>query len=242
MSQTRYRFEIIVVVDGFADKTFDEAKRVEKRNIRVIGYRINKGKGYAIRYGASLCSGDIVIFIDAGMDINANGISMVLEHMEWYRADIIVGSKRHPVSKIHEYPLFRRIYSFGYHLIVKALFGVRVGDTQTGLKVYRREVVDRVFPRLVVKRFAFDIESLAVANHLGFRRIFEAPVEINWDFENTSFKKSAFLFLNPDIRGVFIDTLAIFYRLHFLKYYEDSNKRNWMKVHKLSGVKSGMRK
>lgn len=225
MSQTRWDFEIIVVDDGSPDKTLEEAEKIKEDKIKIFGYKTNRGKGYAVRYGMARSKGDIIAFIDAGMDINPNGISMLLEHMEWYKADIIVGSKRHPASKVN-YPLLRRIYSWGYYMFTKLLFGLKVRDTQAGIKVFKREVLEKVLPRLVVKQFAFDIEILAVARYLGFKRIYEAPVEIEYDFGDTNF--NAFLFLSPYIRGMLYDTLGIFYRLRILKYYDDGNKRKWI--------------
>jgi glycosyltransferase involved in cell wall biosynthesis len=225
MSQTRWDFELIVVVDGFADRTFGNARRFKRANMKVVGYKTNKGKGYAIRYGIARAKGDLISFIDSGVDIDPNGISMLLEHMQWYDADIIVGSKRHPVS-VTDYPLIRRIYSWGYYTIIRILFGLRLHDTQTGLKVFRRKVLEKVLPRLLVKEFAFDIEMLAVARHLGFRRIYEAPVKINWDFKHTAFE--SFLFLDPYIRRMIRDTLAVFYRLYILRFYDDRSKRRWI--------------
>lgn len=224
MRETRWDFEIIVVVDGFLDGTFDEASKVNLAEVTVVGYKENKGKGYAVRYGMARAVGDLISFIDSGMDIHPNGISMVLEHMEWYAADIIVGSKGHPVSKTN-YPFIRKIYSVGYHFLVRLLFGLRLKDTQTGLKVYRREVLEKVLPRLLVKKFAFDIELLAVAHRLGFRRIYEAPVQINWDNKNTNF--SPMVLFDQQIRHMLADTLAIFYRLKIMRYYDDDKKRIW---------------
>ena len=225
MLQTRWDFEIIVVVDGVLDKTYDIAKSLENKKLKAFCYERNRGKGYAIRYGMARASGDYVSFIDAGMDINPNGISMLLEHMEWYGADIIVGSKKHPASKV-KYPIVRRVYSWGYHTLVWLLFGLHVKDTQTGLKVFKREVLVKVLPRLVIKEFAFDIELLAVASHLGFHNIYEAPVYVNIDFSESSF--SAFFFLDRHIRNMLLDTAAVFYRLYFLKYYDDKSDRKWV--------------
>ena len=228
LDQLRYKTELICVIDGFIDQSFQKATKFARsfKNIKVIGYEINHGKGYAVRFGMAKSKGDIVAFIDAGMDINPNGISMLLEHFEWYKADIIVGSKRHPVSKVN-YPWQRRILSFGYQFLVFILFGLRVRDTQVGMKFFRKEVVDKVLPRLLVKTFAFDIEILSVANYLGFKRIYEAPVEIRLDFGGTSvltsqkFKKTIILML--------WDTFAVFYRLRILRYYSDKNRRKWIK-------------
>ena len=93
-------------------------------------------------------------------------------------ADVVIGSKFHPESRV-EYPRLRRIYSFFYYMLVRTLFGLPVRDTQTGIKLFKREVLERVLPRVLVKRFAFDLELLANAHHFGYR-IVEAPVEVNF--------------------------------------------------------------
>lgn len=222
LDQLRYDYEIIIVVDGQVDNTFQNAKKVKSSKIIVTGYKHNHGKGHAVRFGMAKAKGDIVAFIDSGMDINPNGLSMLLEHFEWYKADIIIGSKWHPVSKVI-YPLWRKIISIGYGFLVKLLFGLRIKDTQLGMKFFRKEVLEKVLPRLLVKRYAFDIEILAVADRLGYKRIYEAPIELDWRDINSSLTAN----LLQAIWNMFTDTLAVFYRLKILKYYDDSNKRKW---------------
>lgn len=226
LEKLRYPTELICVVDGKADQTFDKALKVSKKYsaVKVIGYDINKGKGHAVRFGMAESSGDVIGFMDAGMDLNPAGMSLLLEHFEWYNADIIVGSKRHSASKV-DYPWQRRILSMGYQLLVWLLFGLKVRDTQVGMKFFKREVLEKVLPRLLVKKFAFDVEMLAVANFLGFKRIYEAPVEIRLHFGGTSTITSQ-KFLRT-VLGMLIDTLAVFYRLRILNYYSDKNKRKW---------------
>lgn len=226
LNQIRYSYEIIVVVDGFTDATFQRAKRLEKKiaNLQVIGYDDNRGKGYAVRFGMARSKGDIIATIDAGMELNPNGISMCLEHFEWYDADIIVGSKRHPASKVN-YSWQRRVLSFGYHLLVWILFGLKVRDTQVGLKLYRRKVLEKVLSRLLVKRYAFDIELLAVSYSLGFTRIYEAPIELKFNFKGISILNRHYL--GKTVYNMLVDTLAVFYRLKILRYYADHNRRRW---------------
>jgi glycosyltransferase involved in cell wall biosynthesis len=228
LDSLRYPSELICVVDGtLEDKTYANASKLAstQANILVVGYPTNKGKGNAVRYGMAKSKGDIVAFIDSGMDINPNGLSMILEHFEWYGADIVVGSKRHPVSKVI-YSWQRRFFSMGYQLIVRILFGLNIRDTQVGLKCYRRIVLEKVLPRLLIKTYAFDIEILAVAHSIGFTRIFEAPVEIDIDFgkNSTLTSKKMWYF----IYRMLLDTLAVFYRLKILKYYSDDNNRKWV--------------
>jgi glycosyltransferase involved in cell wall biosynthesis len=213
-------FEIICVVDGKIDNTAKVAKKIKSNKLKVYEYNNNQGKGYAVRFGMSKAKGDLISFLDAGMDISPKGIMMLMAHMDWYNADIIVGSKKHPVSKVN-YPILRKILSLGYHLGVRILFGLDLSDTQSGIKIFRREVVEKILPRLLVKTYAMDIEMLAVAKYLGFDRIYEGPIEVTfskltsavrWD---TSFKMAW-------------DTLAVFYRLKILHYYDDKNINNWI--------------
>ena len=224
LDQLRYDYEMIVVVDGTYDKTYENAKKAKSSKITVFGYENNHGKGFAIRYGMVRAKGAIVGFIDSGMDLNPNGLSILLEEFEWKNADIVIGSKRHSDSLVN-YPFTRKVISFCSQIFIKVLFGLDVRDTQVGMKFFKREVLERVLPRLLVKRFAFDVEMLAVANYLGFRRIYEAPVDIRLHFGGTSTITSQ-KFLRT-VLGMLIDTLAIFYRLKILNYYSDKNKRKW---------------
>lgn len=223
LAQIRYDYEIIVVVDGTnQDKSYKKIKSLKSKKLIILGYEHTHGKGYAVRYGMARAKGDYVAFIDAGGDLNPNGVSMLLEHMEWYNADIIVGSKLHPVSKV-VYPMSRKILSFFSRIWIWLLFGLKVRDTQTGMKVFKREVLETILPRLLVKEFAFDVETLAVARHLGFKRIYESPVELTYNFTSTIMTKS-FIYI---LFKTFMDTLAIYYRLNLLHYYDNSNKRRW---------------
>lgn len=222
LKKSRYDYELICVVDGKVDKTFEKAESIKSDNLKVIGYEQNHGKGYAVRYGMARAKGNLVAFIDSGMDINPQGIPMLLEHMKWYDSDVIVGSIRHSASKVIGYPIKRRIFSVGYHFLTMFLFGLRITDSQRGIKIFKREVLERVLPRLIVKRFAFDIEMLAVANKMGYRKIHDGPVEMDARrFKYSTIKTST-------IFEMLRDTLAVFYRLYILKYYYASNKRKWI--------------
>jgi len=223
LKTTKVDFEIIPVIDGMLDNSFAEAKKIKDPRIHVVGYQTNHGKGYAVRYGFSQASGNVIGFKDAGEDLKAKALPLMLAQFEFQQADIVIGSKRHPDSKV-DYPLYRTILSWGYQQFTKLLFGLNVTDTQVGMKLYRRGVLENVLPRLLVKQFAFDIEILAVAYHLGYRKIFEAPVEIDLFAAHSSID------LNNMIRVIFnmlIDTLAVFYRLQILHYYDNASKRKW---------------
>ncbi|MFH1895999.1 MAG: glycosyltransferase [bacterium] len=225
LKQTRYSYEIILVFEGYATckDTFQKAKKqLSSAKIKVVGYPTNRGKGYGVKYGMARARGDIVGFIDSGMDIDPNGISMLLEHMQWYEADALIGSKYHPASLVTA-SATRKLLSTSSRLLVRVLFGLKVRDTQAGIKFFKRELLEKVLPRLLVKRWAFDIELLAVAKHLGFTRIFEAPIKLSQNYLS-----NVGLGGKNGIFNTLWDTLAIFYRLKILRYYDDRSKRKWV--------------
>jgi glycosyltransferase involved in cell wall biosynthesis len=212
----KYDYEIICVVDGLLDNTEKEARKVKSKHLTIESYLENKGKGYAVRYGMRKAKGELISFLDSGMDISPKGIMMLMAHMEWYDADIVVGSKRHPVSRVN-YPPLRHILSYGYHMGVKMLFSLPLTDTQSGIKIFKRKVIQKILPRLLVKRYAMDIEMLAVARHLGFERIYEAPIEVRFDKSTSRIRWSTAFHMAWD-------TLAVYYRLKILHYYDTSRK------------------
>jgi glycosyltransferase involved in cell wall biosynthesis len=219
LDRIRYDYEIIVVIDGEVDHTLQVLKKAKIQKVTIITYRENQGKSFAIRTGMQHANGDYCMFIDAGMEIDPNGISMLLEHMEWYNADIIVGSKRHPASIIR-YSSIRKVLSYGYYYFVRLLYGITIHDTQAGIKVFRKKVLEKILPRLLEKKFAGDLEMLVVAKYLGFERIYEAPIKLDYTLQKLT--SAATL---RSIIGIFLDTLAIFYRTYLIKYYDNPHNK-----------------
>jgi len=217
-----YKFEIVVVVDGLLDKTYDKAKEFGKRNVKVIGYKKNQGKGYAVKLGVLKATGDVIGFMDAGLDLNPNGIPLLLDLMKFHDADIVIGSKLHPESKV-AYPLGRIILSWGYRSLIEILFGLTIRDSQVGLKFFKKKVAKDVFKRLIVKRFAFDIEALAVAQSRGYKKIYEGPIELDFTRVESSITSGNFWRI---ILHMLWDTLAVFYRLKILRYYDKQSLRS----------------
>jgi len=210
-----FKHEIIVVVDGDVDGTFKNAEKQKGKEVIVIGYKNNIGKGFAIKHGVERAKGDVIGFIDAGMDLDPTEISIALDIMDWNNADIVIGSKLHPDSKV-QYPPQRIILSWGYRTLTHILFGFNVKDTQVGLKLFKGKVAKEVFTKILVKKFAFDVEILAVAQKLGYTKIYEAPIKLNFNRASSitsgSFWKVIFSML--------WDTAAVFYRLRILRYYD----------------------
>jgi glycosyltransferase involved in cell wall biosynthesis len=207
--------EIVVVSDGSTDETLRIAQEFARPGVRVLHYPRREGKGHALRVGLADSRGRYVGFIDADGDIDPAGIGPCISLMELFEPDIVLGSKRHPLSQVR-YPPLRRVMSWVYHKVARVLFRVNVRDTQTGLKIIRRDVLTAVLPRMLEKRYAFDLELLVVARMLGFNRVFEAPVRIQYQFASNVDPRAALRIL--------LDTLAIFWRRYVLNTYRHAGR------------------
>ncbi|MBI4830114.1 MAG: glycosyltransferase family 2 protein [Candidatus Lindowbacteria bacterium] len=215
-------FEIIVIDDGSPDNTYEEAERFASQNprVKIVRNATNLGKGSALREGFSKSTGDLVAFIDADLDLHPRQLQVFFDYMRGENADVVIGSKRHPQSKLY-YPFHRKIVSAVYFFLVKLMFRLPIHDTQTGLKLFKRKVLEVVFPQMLVKKFAFDLELLVLAHRHGFK-IAEAPVVVDYR-PNIGRKIRHWVSLN-DIYTTWWDTMAIFYRLYILRHYDKSAK------------------
>ncbi|MBN1916258.1 glycosyltransferase family 2 protein [Candidatus Dojkabacteria bacterium] len=204
-------FEIIVVLDGFSPKASEIVKSLSESRIKLIHYKENLGKGFAVAYGMRQATGDLIGYIDAGIDLHESIIPKMYRTQLETAADIVYGNKKHKRSVVN-YPIGRRIYSYIYHQFVKLFLDVNVKDSQTGAKLYTKSLVDEVIPRILVKRFAFEVEILSVANRLGFNHFVEVPVFLQADFASTVKFKDG-------IQALW-DTFAVYYRLKLRRFYD----------------------
>ena len=144
-------YEVIVVNDGSKDNTAQEIMRAQDsfKHIVLIHNRENYGKGRALKKGFRSTKGDYVVFLDSDMDLHPVQLQTFIDIMRLDEADVVIGSKRHPNSKL-EYPAHRRMISFVYFFLIKVIFGLPIKDTQTGLKLFRRDVfkIKAVFSRV----------------------------------------------------------------------------------------------
>ncbi len=207
-------YEVFAVSDGSTDGSEHSIADLSSSQVHLVDYPKNIGKGEALRVGLSMGKGRYLGFIDADGDVSPEQIAPLVKLMPLYEPDIVLGSKRHAMSQV-TYPVVRRMYSWGFQQLVRVLFRLSVKDTQTGLKLVKREVLADVLPHMVEKRFAFDLELFVVARHLGYTKFFEAPVQIGERFRSTVSVRSVW--------SILVDTLAIFWRLRFQHYYDQDD-------------------
>lgn len=207
-------FEIIISDDGSEDNSKNAIEKICNENKNIIGVysKENHGKGNALKRACEIANGKYIIFCDGDMEIDPSQLENFFDIMHKENADIVIGSKRHKNSVVN-YSNVRKLISFVYFMFVKIFFHLPIQDTQTGLKLFKREAIINVFPRILVKAFAYDLEVLVACNSNG-KKIASAPVIVNPN-RHFGFIKLSVLW------KTFIDTLAIFYRLNIVKFYKD---------------------
>lgn len=207
-----FPYRIIAVDDGSADGTAEALRRAAETlpAIQPVLLPANAGKGAALLAGLERVSHPWVLLLDGDLDLDPAALPAFADIAHATGADLILGDKRHPQSQVH-YPLRRRVASVLYAGLVRALLRLPVSDTQCGMKLVRAEVLRYAAPRLLVKRFAFDLEFLAVAHDGGFRHA-NAPVRLDFCHRWGCLTPAT-------VWRTLIDTLAIAYRARFLHYY-----------------------
>lgn len=205
--------EMIVIDDGSTDNTRDELRNLQEQfpDLRLVLIDENVGKGEALRRGFEASRGSHVVFLDADLDLPPHQLAWFFDIMQTESADTVIGCKRHPQSEI-DYPPHRRLMSAIYFALAKLLFGLPIHDTQTGIKLFKRAPLAWVFQRVLVKRFAFDLEILALLHMQGYR-IAEAPIVLKFHGTLGGIRPASVI-------TILMDTLAIFYRIRLLKYYQ----------------------
>lgn len=177
-------FEIVAVNDGSVDNTEKEIKRAGEadKHIIAVNYTPNGGKGKAIKEGVLKATGEYIAFLDSDLDLSPNHLDLFLSKMEETGAEAVIGSKLHKDSQVN-YPKRRKIMSVGYYVILVILFHLPVKDTQTGVKLFRGDVLRKIIPRVQSTGYAYDIEILANVSRMG-GKIEEMPIVLKFQREN----------------------------------------------------------
>ncbi len=206
-------FEVISVDDGSVDDSGATIADLDPAVVRRLTLPHNQGKGAAIRAGLAAGSGRYLGFIDADGDLDPAQWRSFVQLMRLYEPDAIIGDKLHPLTWIDSAASWtRNACSFGYRVLIRLLFPtLPIRDTQVGLKVFRRDVLADVLPRTVERRFVFDVEVLALASRMGYRRVLAAPISLYRVDRSTVTARA--------IIAMFFDTVRLAWRLQIVDGY-----------------------
>ncbi len=172
--------EVILVVEKSTDNTLAIARRIAATRpwLDVVGNEVQRGKGYAVKVGMLKARGDVAFFMDADLSTSLGEIDRFIDRFAAAPSvDVLVGNRQHLRSEITvQQGVLRRKMGQTFNAILRLITGIRLQDTQCGFKAFRRAAREAIFPLQRLDGFAFDVETLLLADRLGFA-VEDMPVE-----------------------------------------------------------------
>jgi glycosyltransferase involved in cell wall biosynthesis len=188
--------ELVVVMDGAASKETNEGLAFLEQHIpgiKVVRYEENRGKGYALRQGVAVASGEIIIYTDIDMPYTMESLYTVYDGLRKNEYDVGVGVKNEQYYA--QVPFVRRVISRFLRMLIRLFLSLPITDTQCGLKGFRRPVAT-LFQQTTIDRYLFDLEFVRNCFKGKKLRVKAIPITLK---ENVRFRKMDYRILLPEM-------------------------------------------
>jgi glycosyltransferase involved in cell wall biosynthesis len=133
--------ELIVVNDASKDRTAEVVKGIP--GVRLITHPINKGYGGALKTGFSNAKGDLVGFLDADGTYPPEYFPQLCQ-VAMQDAELVIGSRL--AGEKSQMPAIRRVGNIFFAGLLTLITRQKVTDSASGMRVFRRDVISRIFP------------------------------------------------------------------------------------------------
>lgn len=158
--------ELLVVDDGSKDRTAEIVRAYPA--VRLLQHNPNRGYGAALKTGFCAARGDLLGFLDADGTYPPESFPALCGAIA-EGADVVVGSRRSGAES--DMPLVRKVGNFIWANLVTALSGRTVVDPASGMRVFRREALARLYPLPDGLNFTPVTSTRAVHEGLNFVEI-----------------------------------------------------------------------
>ena len=130
------KFEVIIVNDGSQDQTKKIGQDLSKQysSVKIVSHQKNLGYGSALISGINNSAYDYVFFTDGDLQFDFNEIKKLLEYIKEY--EVVIGY-RHPRRD----SFVRLINGWGWNLMNRVFFGLRVKDVDCAFKLFKKSVI-----------------------------------------------------------------------------------------------------
>lgn len=176
LSKKKYSWEVVVVDDGSQDSSIQQISKIENPNLKLISYKVNRGKGGALKEGMANSSGKYIIFMDADLSVPVETINEFLKELEEENTGVAIGTRKIKNAKVlvHQ-PWLRENLGKGFTFITRIISSVNVSDFTCGFKGFTFDAAKKIFSNSLLARWAYDAEILYLAKKYGYK-IAEIPV------------------------------------------------------------------
>lgn len=179
LSLKEWAWEVIISNDGSKDNTSSIVRSIiETTNdfkIKLIDLPRNQGKGAAVKAGVLRAEGEFILISDADLSAPIKEVEKLLAALET-EADVATATRAIRVPGADVQQSFKRFIAGRiFNQLVRILTKLPMTDTQCGFKCFKREAAKKIFEKLTLERFGFDVEALLLAKQEGYR-IKEVPV------------------------------------------------------------------
>jgi glycosyltransferase involved in cell wall biosynthesis len=188
--------ELIIVFDGVTKTVTDSQVEFLKQHIQginIIRYTENRGKGYAIRQGVAVASGELIIYTDVDFPYSAKSMQDVFNALRSNECDVAVGVKNNDYYA--NVPFVRRLISRYLQGLIRSFLSMPITDTQCGLKGFKHSVVP-LFLQTTIDRYLFDLEFIRNCFRSKKFKVKAIPVALN---ENVHFRTMNYRILLPEM-------------------------------------------
>lgn len=170
-------WELVVVDDGSVDATGRIASEfLRGRRGKLLRNQENRGKGYSVRRGVLEASGRWALLTDADLSAPIEEHAKLQAAVRDHDLDLAIGSRGLSESRIEvRQRQLREQMGKIFNRLMRMLTGLPYRDTQCGFKLLDRERCRPIFEKMVVNRFAFDVELLFLCSRFGLH-VREIPV------------------------------------------------------------------
>jgi len=134
--------ELLVVNDGSRDRTAEIASKIN--GVTLVNHPKNKGYGAALKTGFGKARGELIAFLDADGTYPPEYFPQLCQEVLQNGSQLVVGSRRSGAES--HMPPMRRLGNFIWSNLVTLLGGQRVVDPASGMRVFRREILEQIYP------------------------------------------------------------------------------------------------
>ena len=167
--------EVIFIDDNSPDGTAQSLKELTTTydNIKFLVRPYKMGLGSAYKDGFKDASGEIIIEMDADLSHNPKELPKLLKALS--QADIVIGSRYIKGGHIYGWKWHRKLISCVANSLAKLILGLKIRDTTSGFRVYKRKAFEKIASESAFDGFEFQVEALYIAKRFQFMTA-EVPI------------------------------------------------------------------